>query len=129
MGLECRESLLERLEATNLLETFPGHAAGKGDHFPRRRARRCAKKMCGSLRGRTVLLAGKRVAEAFGVVTDYLTWHDHPEGFRAVVIPHPSGVNRWWNDPENRRRFLRFARAVLEDDAGCQTDNALGGAS
>lgn len=113
MGLEGREGLLERVEAVNVLERFPGPDGAKGDRFPRGRARRRARHLLPSLRGRTVLLAGKRVAEAFGVNAEYLTWHEHPEGFRVVVIPHPSGVNRWWNEPENRRRFRQFATAVL----------------
>lgn len=33
------------------------------------------------------------------------------ENVPAFCIPHPSGVNRWWNDPENRERaeaFMQF---------------------
>lgn len=40
---------------------------------------------------------------------------------RAAVVPHPSGVNRWWNDPANRDRAREFfaelhTRAPRVDD-------------
>jgi hypothetical protein len=40
-------------------------------------------------------------------------WGEHEDGFDVAVIPHPSGVNHWWNDPANRRRFAEFAKRTL----------------
>lgn len=116
MGLEGREELLEAVDAFNVLDRYPGSEGPKGDAFPISWARRRARRLYPRLRGRTVLLAGKRVATAFGIKSDYLRWEDHPEGFRVAVIPHPSGVNHWWNEPANRRRFRRF---VEEEMRGC----------
>jgi uracil-DNA glycosylase len=31
----------------------------------------------------------------------------------AVVVPHPSGVNRWWNCPENEARAKEFLTSLL----------------
>lgn len=31
---------------------------------------------------------------------------------RAAVVPHPSGVNRWYNEPENKRRAEAFLRSL-----------------
>lgn len=69
---------------------------------------------------RRIVLLGKRVAEAWG-------YGDHnkapyfrefgDDGLRVVVIPHPSGRNRMWNDTRNvkraeklLRRWVRWAR-------------------
>jgi hypothetical protein len=57
---------------------------------------------------RTFILLGRRVAEAFG-------WKSGPKiGFAQryhffIFLPHPSGRNRIWSDPE----AIRFCRAVL----------------
>lgn len=62
---------------------------------------------------RVVILLGKRVSMAFGVPTDYFErwWIVEAE---AYAFPHPSGVNRWWNDHANVDRASRFLRAVVE---------------
>lgn len=117
MGLDDRHELLARFECLNLLGRYPGSAGPKGDVFPRARARGAARRLLGRLEGRSVLLAGKNVAHAFGVRSEYLVWGDHPGGFVCAAIPHPSGVNHWWNDEANRRRFRRWAGAMLREAA------------
>jgi hypothetical protein len=59
-----------------------------------------------------VLLAGHRVAAAFGVREGYLR-EFVLQGVPAAVVPHPSGVNRWWNDPANVARASAFLRGVF----------------
>ena len=63
---------------------------------------------------RKILMMGRKVRRAMGRNGDwdYLSWfkfykHD------AVVFPHPSGVNRWWNDPVNERQARFFLRELL----------------
>lgn len=64
----------------------------------------------GDLRERTVLLLGSEVREAFGLPARLV----HPVysgGFTSRQLPHPSGRNLWYNDPDNRR----LAGMVLEE--------------
>lgn len=116
MGLCDRESLLNTLTCVNLLATYPGTGKGKGDAFPTHKARRSACDLLHSLANENdvrLLFAGHAVATACGVRRPYLEWVMHPIGHECAVIPHPSGINRWWNDEENRRRFLHFMRPLL----------------
>ena len=51
-------------------------------------------------------------AAAFGWRgTDYFTWRRFGD-FDAVVVPHPSGINHWYNDPGNCRRNYLFWHGV-----------------
>lgn len=114
MGFEGRGELRTRVDLMNVLKSYPGPKGSKGDAFPLRRARRGAQKIARQLHGRRVLLAGKQVARAFGVRTGYFQWSAHEKGFEVAVIPHPSGVNHWWNDRANRLLFATFVQAILE---------------
>lgn len=105
---------LDAFALYNVLDAWPGHA-GKGSRFPPLRdARPAATDLLPLLAGHArVVVAGKRAAAALGFREPYLVWADGPTGGRWAVLPHPSGVNRWWNDPENAdaaRRFLRKLR-------------------
>lgn len=99
----------------NLLGAWPG-AAAKGALFPLPAARARAAVLRLGARDRVVILAGKRVARAFGVQAPYLA-RVALRGRTAYVLPHPSGVNRWYNSARNRARASRFLRGVLELDA------------
>ena len=103
---------MDAFDLVNLLDRWPGKK-GKGDAFPLDEARASARRL--NLWGKPlVILVGRNVARAFGANSvAYL------EGFllgyvNAVVIPHPSGLNRWWNDPANTERARRFMRSLLE---------------
>lgn len=65
--------------------------------------------------GRQVLLLGNRVAKAFGVQGPCFERLVYDHDF--YIVPHPSGLNRFYNDPANRhqaRAFLsQFVRATL----------------
>jgi hypothetical protein len=74
-----------RLECLNVLRNYPGPEGDKGDAFPRQKAQRAARRLWRSLRGCTVLLAGKRVGRAFGIRHNYLVWTTHEAGFDVVV--------------------------------------------
>lgn len=75
--------------------------------------REAARNLSGMLWGRRVLLLGGRVATAFGVHTELFEWTTSP-GFAAAVVPHPSGLSRWWNDPANVRTFHEFCKTTSE---------------
>ncbi len=110
---------------TNLLRRFPGKR-GKGDAFPTEVAGRAARTLLRRLplNARLVLL-GAGVARAFGLRARPLEVLDlGRRGAVALLVPHPSGVNLWWNRPENRtaaaealRAFLREAGAEVRDGA------------
>jgi predicted outer membrane lipoprotein len=56
------------------------------------------------------LLAGRRVATAFGLVgAPWLEWVESADRLMAV-FPHPSGLNHWWNDPRATARAKAFLR-------------------
>lgn len=103
-------SFAEAFDAVNVHARWPGRQ-GKGSRFPRPGRRRLAR-VAAMCTGRVVLLAGKRVAGAMGARAGYLEWFDMG-GARAAVLPHPSGVNRWWNSAENRARATEFVRECL----------------
>lgn len=62
--------------------------------------------------GVVLLLAGHRVARAFGVVARYFEPCLLNEAV-VYVVPHPSGVNHWWNLELNRFRARRFFAALF----------------
>lgn len=109
-GLGSYEQLAARCRLQNVLGRWPGKQ-GRGDAFPLALARSGAR--ASRFRGRgPVLLAGRRVAAAFGVRTGYFEWGEL-RGRPCAVIPHPSGISHWWNDPRNARRAAAFLREVL----------------
>lgn len=96
-----------RFELANVLDRWPGKAA-RGDRFPAREARAAAARL--PLAGRRVVFVGAGVAAAFGARPPApLAWFDHA-GARCALLPHPSGVNRWWNDPAHAAAAAAFLR-------------------
>lgn len=65
------------------------------------------------LRGRRVVVLGRRVAEALDVTDDWFRWRVAPGGFVAACSPHPSGLSRWWNDAGNVLAAGAFWSRVL----------------
>ena len=71
------------------------------------------------LRAPRTILLGRRVAAAFGLLDlELLEWKqwqvrsDRPMVAPEISrLPHPSGRNRWWNDPTN----VRLAETFLRD--------------
>lgn len=60
--------------------------------------------------GRTIVLLGNDTVAAFGHPRSLV----HPQVIAGATwrqIPHPSGLNRWYNDPENRK----LVSMLLED--------------
>jgi len=99
---------------TNLLGRYPGRGTG-GDRFPHGMAARAARKLRGYLAGRRAILLGSGVARAFQVpARPFFEWRQS-NGLTFMVVPHPSGLNRWWNDPAN----LALAERALRGVARC----------
>lgn len=96
------------IKRRNLLPYYPGGSV-TGDNFPIAEARRRAEDMEPELQGRCVVFVGYAVARAFGYEEFVpLVWYHHGRGYRWCVVPHPSGRNRWWNNPDNRAMGERF---------------------
>lgn len=108
-GLDWRD-YLDRTERRNL---FPVYV----DPWPRDEARDRAQRAFPYLIGRRTILLGQRVADAFEFHWPLLNWVE-VGGVTVAIVPHPSGLNRWWNDADNRsqaRRFLRQSFGVDDD--------------
>ena len=108
------EEFLERTERVNLVE----HDVPRGS-WPTEEARARAKVLVQLfVPKRIVLLLGRPVAQAFGLgALDYfsptrasLLGSSSPA--IVYVVPHPSGLNRWWNDPANVAQARRFLVGV-----------------
>lgn len=115
-GLGSYVELSKTFKLMNVLDHFPGRAGrgvSKGAAFPTDEAEAAAKRKAGEIEGRVVIFLGRRVAQAFGFRRrEYLTWFPF-DGRFAAIVPHPSGVNRWWNELGNRRRAERFFDDLL----------------
>lgn len=98
---------------TNVIQRFPGRS-GKGAAFPAAEAREGLARLWRRTPRRVAFVyMGKRVAAADGWRGQYLQWGTH-RGRLVCTLPHPSGVNRWWNDPAN----AELARSFIHDLAG-----------
>lgn len=104
-------------ELRNLISKYPGKAGtGKGDMFDVAAAKLQASLLLEELKHmkpRQVLLMGRGVAAAFHQQRrEYLRPWDWV-GHRFVIFPHPSGVNRWYNDPVNEGAAGSYLRDLL----------------
>lgn len=104
-GIPFSPDYLRRTERLNLLPEWPPGA------WPIVEARLAAAEV--DLTGRTAILCGYNVARSFvGFSAALFEWVDY-RGGRVAFVPHPSGRNRWWNDPANRARAAAFLSDAL----------------
>jgi hypothetical protein len=111
--MRLRDMLGEQFDEMILLNLFdqPQPRQGKGSRFSVQAAVRRARDVvfCTPV----VVFAGHRVARAFGFKARYFDPVLYRERHLAYVIPHPSGVNRWWNNEFNRwRAAKRFSEII-----------------
>jgi len=95
----------------NIVEEWQGKQ-GKGDRFDVRglACRESVTENAAAFRG--IVLCGKRVAKACQIDAEYLDVFDF-DGKKAMILPHPSGVNRWWNDADDARRARKRLRTFV----------------
>lgn len=62
-----------------------------------------------------MILVGRAVARAFGLSELPLFEVVEHRGARVSVIPHPSGLNRQYNDPSVRRLAAEHLREALDE--------------
>ena len=113
------QPISEVFATTNLLES-------PGDEESIEKIRERSLLMRELLSGRKVIALGRIVSRALtGRAGEWMEWDAFdfdasPSGMRMTALavlphlPHPSGLNRWWNDRRNRESVRRFLRdAVL----------------
>lgn len=113
MGIP-HEDLPKRFALANIFDSWPGKA-GKGDAFPLELARKRGWAARSDLKGRRVVAFGASVIKVLGYHPDdhllkFMVREAGNSSLSIAYVPHPSGVNRWWNDPANvlkAREFLR----------------------
>jgi len=81
-------------------------------------ARMSAAALAHELKGRKVIFVGLQVAEAFDAISPrFFEWRKYPTfgepSFQGCAIPHPSGINRFWNEPGNQKTARRFFDQLL----------------
>ena len=98
-----------RVDRVNLLPIHPGPT------WPKTAARAAAQNLCESLlRGRRLVLLGRRVTAAFDVMgVEFGVWFDSPLHVRCIAVPHPSGLNLIYNDAAVRDAAASLLRGIL----------------
>ncbi len=115
LGSDCWGRLLLMCDFVNLVPLYPGTS------YPDREARIAADRIVKDARedGRekNLILCGKKVAKAFNIQgQDSLATLDGVfVGLgRVTLLPHPSGLCRWWNNEANRQAARRLLTSEVE---------------
>jgi len=117
MGLTVDE-YLGSFRRINLIDEYPGRlASGNGDKFPMRQARAKAKRILQQMCDFHILCIGKRVGQCFNL-DECFVWEERIQCYpltrnRIAMIPHTSGLNRFYNSPDNVRQAETFLREDL----------------
>jgi hypothetical protein len=91
--------------------------AAEPSTWDRQRARAVATRFCLELQEKqrtwTLLLLGRKVCHAFGIERpEWLEWYRSALWGPLIAVPHPSGLNRWWNNSENTLAAKELLSAV-----------------
>lgn len=100
----------------NVCDSWQGKADnGKGDAFKVKAGSALDKMLEASKPGGLVLVCGLATARAIGMKKPQLFRVTDWEDRRVAVIPHPSGVNRFWNDDENVAQARAFLSGLWKE--------------
>lgn len=109
------EEYLARFERRNLLSQ---------DRWSAPASREAARKLITEVRdGDRLVLCGARVSKAFGYAFEPISVHGAADlraaggagaHYRVLVIPHPSGLSRLWNEPGMVERVRDAVLALCE---------------
>lgn len=116
LGMDVR-GYVRTFRRLNLVQDHPGKA-GRGDAFPKQEAKASWEKLLPNLAGRRVVLLGSKVADVV-IGRDRWCWCDPRPieyviprlTFDCMVLPHPSGLNHYWNEPA----LVELARKILRE--------------
>ena len=89
---------------------------GKGETFDHAKGSANAADILLDWRVERIVLLGKNVARCFGFGDVPFLAEVRIYGRRFLIFPHPSGVNRWWNERRNERRAREFLQRFLRGD-------------
>ena len=117
--------LLGHCETVNLYDEWPGEADAGGDAVPPARAMSEAAAavrlaLMSSEEAVVAILCGRAVADAFGLGSHAPLDVVRPRAsplLTYLVLPHPSGTSRWWNDKSNVAAAAAAIRALVPEGA------------
>lgn len=115
------DNFLALFDRANLFNRYMGrHDRFKGDKFPMQEACMNAHNLVNNnslYRYKRIVILGRNVAKAMGCPKrEYLEWFDYGSDMPQVaVMPHPSGLNRWWNDPRNTETAKQFLLELRDE--------------
>lgn len=112
------EDAEERFILANASMRFLGKNGSKGDRVPRRLSI-ATRDLIRESRPELIIAMGLAVAQLLGASRTNERLDDAAFETRSsdlnvpvMLFPHPSGVNRWLNDPKNRKKTIAAARCV-----------------
>ena len=98
------------------LNTHYSRKRGKSNAFNRAEGNSNAAKVLLDWRVERIVLLGKNVARCFGFPDLPFLAEIRIYGRRFLIFPHPSGVNRWWNEQRNEQRARQFLQEFLRGE-------------
>ena len=98
------------------LNTHHSGKRSKGDAFDRANGCVNAGDILLDWRVERIVLLGKNVAHCFGFRDVPFLAEIHIYGRRFLIFPHPSGINRWWNERRNERRARQLLQRFLRGE-------------
>jgi hypothetical protein len=98
------------------LNTHSSGKRGKRDAFDHAKGKVNAADVLMDWRVERIVLLGKNVARCFGLRDLPFLAEIRIYGRRFLIFPHPSGVNRWWNERRNERRAQQILQRFLRGE-------------
>lgn len=106
-------TFLDTFERYNVLPYWPGKD-GKGDRYTAAEIRHRAELIHSFIAGRKVVILGVINARVLSVTWPMFSFRPHC-GAQFAWSPHPSGINRWWNDLLNVSLAESFWRQLAQE--------------
>ena len=98
------------------LNTHYNGQRGKGDPFDLAKGNVKAADVLLDWRVERIVLLGKNVARCFGFRDLPFLAEISIYGRRFLIFPHPSRMNRWWNERRNERRARQLLQRFLRGE-------------
>lgn len=110
----CPFSVYLRCERINLNNEWLGRHRNGSDRFSVNEGKKVAEILLSKAGKSKYILLGRHVARCFGFGWKPLTV-GNIAGKRFLLVPHPSGLNRWWNHKANVVEAKRALRRFLHE--------------